>query len=111
MAVFREWARYRYGVFSEQGFSGDKFYPSSYDFGGQERDNIGCNLTEKIGSSEAAVPTEQPRFSEDKDDEDDGTFEHLFEVAVVDKDETVTQVSEAFTVSGPCYTKSIIATK
>jgi hypothetical protein len=32
-------------VFSEQGFSGDKFYPASYDFGGQDRPSFGCNLT------------------------------------------------------------------
>ena len=42
MLTFREWSRYRYGVFSETGFSGDQFYPLTYDFGGQEKTNAGC---------------------------------------------------------------------
>ncbi len=29
-------------MFSETGFSGDRFYPLTYDFGGQEKTNAGC---------------------------------------------------------------------
>ena len=35
--------RYRYGVFPESGFVGDKLYPAHYEFGGAERDNAGCD--------------------------------------------------------------------
>ena len=40
--MFREWLRYRYGVFPESGFEGDRIYPSKYDFGGETRDSSGC---------------------------------------------------------------------
>ena len=40
--MFREWLRYRYGVFPESGFEGDRIYPRKYDFGGETRDSSGC---------------------------------------------------------------------
>ena len=40
--TFKEWLRYRYGVFPETGFSGDSIYPNQYEFGGEMKDSIGC---------------------------------------------------------------------
>ena len=40
--TFKEWLRYRYGVFPETGFAGDSIYPNQYEFGGEMRDSIGC---------------------------------------------------------------------
>ena len=40
--TFKEWMRYRYGVFPETGFEGDENYPSQYDFGGEMRGSYGC---------------------------------------------------------------------
>ena len=57
--TFREWTRYRYGVFSERGFSGDKLYPMTYDFGGQERSNGGCdNAFSGVNTSQPAAEFE-----------------------------------------------------
>lgn len=45
--VFREWVRYRYGVFPEHGFEGDRMYPDTYDLGGQ----VGLDASKMVGQS------------------------------------------------------------
>ena len=50
--MFREWLRYRYGVFPESGFEGDRIYPSKYDFGGETRDSSGCKNIASRSSNE-----------------------------------------------------------
>ena len=50
--MFREWLRYRYGVFPESGFEGDRIYPSKYDFGGEARDSSGCKNIASRSSNE-----------------------------------------------------------
>ena len=42
LAVFREWLRYNFGVFTEAGFSGDNKYPQSYEIGNEVKENIAC---------------------------------------------------------------------
>ena len=37
--------RYRYGVFSENGFANDPMYPAYYSVGPETRKNEGCNTT------------------------------------------------------------------
>ena len=51
--TFKEWLRYRYGVFPESGFEGDKIYPRQYDFSGEMRDSSGCK---NIAPSPAKKP-------------------------------------------------------
>ena len=48
--TFKEWLRYRYGVFPETGFDGDRIYPGQYEFGGEIRDSVGCKeVASKMG--------------------------------------------------------------
>lgn len=46
LRLFQEWAKNRYGVFPEVGFSGDRLYPEYFDIGtADQRKNEGCNDT------------------------------------------------------------------
>ena len=100
MLTFREWSRYRYGVFSETGFSGDRFYPLTYDFGGQEKINTGCTgnsseivvLPANFDLDEARTQASTFDFAADDNNAIDG--EHLLFVEDLDEDEKrVAQVS------------------
>ena len=43
MTLFREWSKYRYGVFPESGFQdGDRLYPHLYSEGNETKTNRGC---------------------------------------------------------------------
>ena len=44
-AMLREWLKYRFGVFEEAGFEGDRIYPLKFVEGLQELENRGCNDT------------------------------------------------------------------
>ena len=48
--TFKEWMRYRYGVFPESGFDNDKLYPRKYEFGGDSRQNVGCKGISTVSS-------------------------------------------------------------
>lgn len=41
--TFVAWSRYRYGVFSESGFKGDRLYPAHFMEGPEEKENDGCS--------------------------------------------------------------------
>ena len=56
--TFKEWLRYRYGVFPETGFEGDRVYPSHYDFGGETRDSFGCENIAPSSSRNSKTVTE-----------------------------------------------------
>ena len=44
-SMVREWVKYRFGVFEEAGFEGDRIYPLEFVEGLQELENRGCNDT------------------------------------------------------------------
>ena len=48
-AMLREWLKYRFGVFEEAGFEGDRIYPLKFVEGLQELENRGCNDTVRKG--------------------------------------------------------------
>ena len=54
-AMLREWLKYRFGVFEEAGFEGDRIYPLKFVEGLQELENRGCNDT--VRAWEYAYPT------------------------------------------------------
>ena len=106
MLTFREWSRYRYGVFSETGFSGDQFYPLTYDFGGQEKTNAGCTGN----SSEVVIlpanfdldetRTQASTFDFGAADDNNAIGDHMLFVEDHDDDEErITQVS-SFSITG-----------
>ena len=53
--LLKEWIKYRYGVFEEAGFEGDRIYPLKFVEGLQELENRGCNDT--VRAWEYAYPT------------------------------------------------------
>ena len=57
--TFKEWLRYRYGVFPETGFEGDSIYPHQYEFRGEMRDSVGCKeVASKTKTSMQSFKTE-----------------------------------------------------
>ena len=40
--LLKEWCKYRYGIFPENGFPGDKHYPEAYQEGNKTLANRGC---------------------------------------------------------------------
>ena len=44
-----EWARLRFGVFSEAGFAGDYLYPESFEEGQEVILNAGCDEKVQVG--------------------------------------------------------------
>jgi hypothetical protein len=49
--MVREWAKYRYGVFEENGYPGDPLYPSFY------RSYLDADSDGFVGSDEVPRPT------------------------------------------------------
>ncbi len=43
LALAREWVKYRFGVFEETGFEGDRLYPLHYSEGEEIKTNVGCS--------------------------------------------------------------------
>jgi len=43
-ALLKTWCKYRYGVFDENGYFDDHYYPQSYAEGNQTLPNAGCQL-------------------------------------------------------------------
>jgi hypothetical protein len=41
-ALLKTWCKYRYGVFEENGYFDDHYYPQSYAEGNQTLPNAGC---------------------------------------------------------------------
>ena len=50
-AMLREWLKYRFGVFEEAGFEGDRIFPLKFVEGLQELENRGCNDTVRAEST------------------------------------------------------------
>ena len=55
--------KYRYGVFPEIGFPGDKRYPEYYEVGPEIRKNEGCNTTYEEKVSDSTISRQMVRFS------------------------------------------------
>ena len=56
--------KYRYGVFPEIGFPGDKRYPEYYEVGPEIRKNEGCNTTYEEKVSDSTISRQMVRFQE-----------------------------------------------
>ena len=54
--------KYRYGVFPEIGFPGDKRYPEYYEVGPEIRKNEGCNTTYEEKVSDSTISRQMVRF-------------------------------------------------
>ena len=60
--TFQEWMKYRYGVFPEIGFPGDKRYPEYYEVGPEIRKNEGCNTTYEEKVSDSTISRQMVSF-------------------------------------------------
>ena len=54
--------KYRYGVFPEIGFPGDKRYPEYYEVGPEIRKNEGCNTTYEEKVSDSTISRQMVRL-------------------------------------------------
>ena len=46
--MLKEWIKFRFGVFEENGFVGDQIYPMAYTEGEEQMSNVGCTNSSEV---------------------------------------------------------------